>query len=205
MAALACAVGGYGLAVSFVPGFQPAFVRELLASWPLIAVCHFSGGGVALIVGAFQFNGRLRARLPRLHRWAGRVHVLAVAIGGLAGLIMALDASGGPIARVGFSLLALLWLFSTGAAYVHIRQRNVGAHRTWMIRGYALTLAAVTLRIYLPISLLAGVPMAVAYPAIAWLCWVPNLLIAEWLLRKGFFALAAPRVSFEPQPTRESA
>jgi len=202
---LACAVGVYGLAVSFVPGFQPPFARELLASWSWLAVCHFSGGSVALIVGAFQFNGRLRVRLLPLHRWAGRVYVLAAAIGGLAGLIMALRASGGLIAQVGFSLLAILWLFSTGAAYVHIRQRNLGAHRNWMVRGYALTLAAVTLRIYLPVSILAGVPVAVAYPAIAWLCWVPNLSMAEWLLRKGSFAHASRRVSFESQPTRESA
>ena len=55
-----------------------------------------------------------------------------------------------------------------------------------MIRSYALTLAAVTLRIYLPGALALGVPYDLAYPPIAWLCWVPNLLVAEWwLLREG--------------------
>lgn len=55
-----------------------------------------------------------------------------------------------------------------------------------MVRSYALTLPAVTLRIYLPVSLIAGVHFMVAYPAIAWLCWVPNAIAAEWLIRSGW-------------------
>ncbi|MEQ1730362.1 MAG: DUF2306 domain-containing protein [Vicinamibacterales bacterium] len=50
-----------------------------------------------------------------------------------------------------------------------------------MIRSFALTYAAVTLRLYVPLSMAAGVPFDVAYPVIAWACWVPNLLVAEWL------------------------
>ena len=49
-----------------------------------------------------------------------------------------------------------------------------------MIRSCSLTLAAVTLRIYLPLSQLAGIPFAEAYQAVAWACWVPNLVVAEW-------------------------
>jgi hypothetical protein len=47
------------------------------------------------------------------------------------------------------------------------------------VRNFSLTLAAVTLRIYMPSSMIAGVPFEVAYPLVAWLCWAPNLLIAE--------------------------
>ena len=53
-----------------------------------------------------------------------------------------------------------------------------------MIGSYALTLAAVTLRIYLPLSLALGVPFANAYRVISWLCWVPNIILAEWLVRR---------------------
>ncbi len=49
-----------------------------------------------------------------------------------------------------------------------------------MIISYAVTLAAVTLRIYIPLSIVAGYEFAVVYPVIAWLSWVPNLLIADW-------------------------
>ena len=50
-----------------------------------------------------------------------------------------------------------------------------------MIRSYALTLGAVTLRVYLPLFLMLGLPFEQAYPAVAWLAWVPNLIIAEWV------------------------
>lgn len=197
MTVLALLVGAYALVVGFVPGFQPPFARELLLKWPITAVCHFSGGAVALMVGAFQVNGRLRARLPGLHRWAGRAYVLAVSVGALAGLSMAFNATGGRTAQIGFGLLAFAWLLSTAAAFLHVRQRNIGAHRNWMIRSYALTLAAVTLRIYLPTSVLAGISFEVAYPAIAWLCWVPNLIAAEWIVRSGLLAPAPSRLSLE--------
>ncbi len=51
------------------------------------------------------------------------------------------------------------------------------------MRSFALT-AAITLRIYLPLSIAARVPFSAAYPAIAWLCWIPNLFFAEWLVRR---------------------
>jgi hypothetical protein len=51
-----------------------------------------------------------------------------------------------------------------------------------MTRNFALTFAAVTLRIWVPASFVSGIPLAVAYPIIAWLCWVPNLLVAELIL-----------------------
>jgi hypothetical protein len=51
-----------------------------------------------------------------------------------------------------------------------------------MIRSYALTFAAVMLRIYLPLSQVYGIPFEPAYQTIAWLCWVPNLIVAEWLI-----------------------
>jgi hypothetical protein len=41
------------------------------------------------------------------------------------------------------------------------------------------------LRLYLPISGVAGVPFEVAYPIIAWVAWVPNLIVAEWWFNRG--------------------
>ena len=60
-----------------------------------------------------------------------------------------------------------------------------------MVRSFALTFAAVTLRLYLGVSGASGVPFAVAYPLIAWACWVPNLVVAElWLRRQGRISFA---------------
>lgn len=52
-----------------------------------------------------------------------------------------------------------------------------------MLRSYALTSAAITLRLYLGAATAAKLPFADAYPAIAWLCWVPNLALVELALR----------------------
>ncbi|PCI74179.1 MAG: hypothetical protein COB20_15465 [SAR86 cluster bacterium] len=67
-------------------------------------------------------------------------------------------------------------------AYRHIRAGNVRIHQDWMIRSYALTLAAVTLRIYIPIGQISGYDFEESHQAIAWLCWVPHLIIAEWFI-----------------------
>jgi uncharacterized membrane protein len=205
MTVLALAVAGYAITMLFAPEFRPSFVRDLFEERPVAAFVHFMGGAIALVAGAFQLNTRLRTRFIGAHRWLGRLYVLAVVIGGVAAFALALQAFGGPIAHVGFGLLALCWMASTLNAYRHIRQGNLSTHRNWMIRSYALTLAAVTLRLYLPSSQLAGISMAVAYPAIAWLCWVPNLLIAEWFVRSRHSYAMLPSHSFNPKLLRSSA
>ena len=202
MTLLALAVAGYAVTMSFAPELRPSFVRTLFAERPVAAFVHFMGGAIALVAGAFQLNTRLRTRFIGVHRWLGRLYLLAVVIGGVAALALALQSFGGAIAHAGFGLLAVCWMGSTLNAYRHIRQGNLSTHRNWMIRSYALTLAAVTLRIYLPSSQLAGIPMTVAYPVIAWLCWVPNLLIAEWFVRSRHSSAMLPNNLFKPMPLR---
>ena len=126
--------------------------------------------------------GGLRKRWPGMHRWLGRLYLgIGVGCGGLAGLFMSTQAYGGLVSHLGFGALALFWLGTGFRALSTIRAGKVAEHRRWMIRNFSLTLAAVTLRIYLPASMLADMEFELAYPAISWLCWVPNLLIAEWL------------------------
>ena len=64
-------------------------------------------------------------------------------------------------------------------AYLRVRQGDLEAHREWMIRNYALTFAAVTLRLWLPFLMLIGFAFTTAYITVAWLCWVPNLIAVE--------------------------
>ena len=205
MTLLALAVAGYATTILLAPELRPPFVRTLVAERPIAAIAHFMGGALALVAGTFQLNSRLRMRFIGAHRWLGRLYVLAVVGGGVAGFALALHASGGLTARTGFGLLAVCWSGSTLKAYRHIRQGNLSSHRSWMIRSYALTLAAVTLRLYLPSSQLAGVPMTVAYPAISWLCWVPNLLIAEWFVRSRHSFAVPPDNTYDQKPLPESA
>jgi uncharacterized membrane protein len=184
-------VAAYAGVVLLLPSFGAPFIRERLAEMPVAVLGHVSGGAVALFVGAFQMNAGLRARFLQIHRWLGRVYVVAVLVGGLGGLGMATRSQGGLVTHIGFGLLAVLWLATTAAAYRQIRRGDQANHRRWMLRSYALTFAAVMLRVYLPIALAAGVPFIDAYQAIAWACWVPNLLVVEWWLLRPVRAKSA--------------
>lgn len=194
MAFLCLGVAAHGL--SYLVLGRAHLPPELQANgfaWPHMIIVHAGFAGLALLVGPFQFLRGLRAKRPRLHRWTGRVYVAACIAGGLAGGLIGPFASTGPIAASGFTLLALAWLATTSIAYRYAAMGDFARHERWMIRSFALTLAAVTLRIYLPISMVAGFEFATAYRAIAWLCWVPNLLAAEfWLARRP---LPAPVVA----------
>lgn len=149
---------------------------------PWLAI-HVAGAATALLIGIFQFLPRLRTRAPGVHRWIGRTYVLACTFGGVSGLMLAFGSIAGPIAAGGFGLLALLWVSITVHAWRLAVNRRFAQHREWMIRSWALTFAAVTLRLYLPLAPLLGVDFMVGYRAIAWLCWVPNLIAAELYLR----------------------
>ncbi|KAJ55012.1 membrane protein [Actibacterium mucosum KCTC 23349] len=151
---------------------------------------HIFFAPIALAMVPFQFSQKLRANRPGLHRWMGRTYGMSILIAGVAGLIIAPNADGGLFAATGFFVLSVLWLVTTVLAVWHALNRRIPQHRKWMIRSAALTLAAVTLRLQLPL----GVPVVgfeFAYPVIAWTCWVPNLIVAEWWLRRRPAALAA--------------
>lgn len=185
MTVLAWIVVIYALALIVVPGVRPPFLRDRIAIVPVAVIAHLAGAAIALALGPFQFDPDRRARAIARHRWTGRAYLIGVAIGGISGLVLARISQGGVVAHLGFGALGILWLTTAGMAYVRIRAGDRAAHRRWMIRNYALTFAAVTLRIYLPASLLAGIPFDAGYPAISWLCWVPNLVFAEaWIARR---------------------
>ncbi|NOZ55099.1 MAG: DUF2306 domain-containing protein [Gammaproteobacteria bacterium] len=180
----ALGVAGYA---AFVYGFLPlgSLVHpEMKASFlahSYAIYTHAFASIVALVIGPFQFSASLRANRPKLHRWLGRSYLtIGVLVGGLAGLYMSQYAYGGSVARLGFALLAVLWIFTGLCAYVAIRRGRFQDHRKWMIRNYSLTFAAVMLRLYLPASMVAGIEFTIAYPIIAWLCWIPNIIFVEW-------------------------
>lgn len=153
------------------------------AALPLFAGFHVIGSGLALLLGGFQFVTRLRSRRINLHRWMGRIYLLSVLVGGTGGVIMASSADGGLVGRIGFFLLGVVWLISGWQAYAAVRRGDISNHQVWMTRNFALTFAAVTLRLYLgAMTGPLGLDFAEAYPVVAWLCWVPNLIVAEWLL-----------------------
>lgn len=144
---------------------------------------HIAGGMGALLAGPWQFSERLRTRALNFHGWLGRFYLLAVALGSIAGLAMATVSMEGWPTHWGFGILAVLWFGTALQAYRVILQGDVESHRRWMIRNFALSLAAVTLRWELPLMLFAlHWSFHVSYIIVSWLCWIPNASIAEWIL-----------------------
>jgi hypothetical protein len=178
IAFLSVGVGGYAL-YHVATGFQNLpLTNPMFDPWGLRV--HIAASGFAMILGAFQFLKPLRRKAPSLHRWMGRGYILACTIGGLAGGAIALYSTAGPIAGWGFFMLAVLWVPFTLLALFAAMRKDFSAHERWMIRSFALTFGAVTLRLQLPIGpMLTGGDFLAAYIWIAWLAWVPNLIVAE--------------------------
>jgi uncharacterized membrane protein len=143
---------------------------------------HAISAAIALLVGPWQFLDRLRTRRLGLHRVVGRIYVAAIAIAWASSIPIALHAETGAAASVGFLMLGACWIAITITALSKVLLGNIRSHKQWMIRSYALTAAAITLRLYLGIATGLHLPFNVAYPAIAWLCWVPNLAATELVL-----------------------
>ncbi len=180
------AIGVAGYALSFTLRGIDAFGVELLASFyrrPWAIWFHMVFGAVALVTGALNFRHSLRRRRPAVHRKLGEWYVLACLLSASAGLLLAFFAYGGIANRLGFAGLAIATLTTTALAYRAARARRFSEHRAWMIRSYAMILAAVTLRVQLPLLAISLKGFVPAYAIVAWSCWVPNLLIAEWIVR----------------------
>ena len=153
--------------------------------WQISFYIHILLGGMALLTGWSQFLTKFRNNNLKFHRLLGKIYIICVILSGTAGLYIAIFATGGIVAQLGFAGLAISWLYTTTNAYSSIRRKDIDAHKKWMIRSYALTFAAVTLRIWLPMFQYGfGMEFLTAYVIIAWLCWVPNLLWAEWKVRR---------------------
>ena len=187
MLALALLIIAYGLAYVVVgPPMYPPSLADSFRARPWGIYPHALFGSLAIGLGALQVNRRILLRRRALHRALGRVYVVSCMVVGAAGLYMSAYSYGGWVTHLGFGGLAVLLLVTTLRAYSAIRKRDVVRHREWMLRSYALIFAAATLRLELPLlTMAAGGAFLPAYQAVAWLCWVPNLLWAEWYVRRS--------------------
>jgi uncharacterized membrane protein len=179
MAFLSLGIAAYG--ISYLAGTQAPPVVEDNGMGMRVLMIHASAAGIALLLGPLQFLEPIRRRARVLHHWIGRTYIAACMIGGISGGLLAPFTAAGPIAASGFLMLALLWLWVNALGWrAAAVKRNYDEHKNWMVRSFALTFAAVTLRLYLIPPQIAGIDFVTAYQWIAWLAWVPNIAIAEW-------------------------
>lgn len=152
--------------------------------WNIAFYTHIWLGGFALLIGWLQFVKRIRIKYVTIHKTIGKGYVISVLGSGFASLYIAHFATGGIIPAIGFICLGVIWLFTTIKAYVSIRNKQIQQHQKYMIFSYAACFAAVTLRIWLPLLTSLLGEFIVAYKIVAWLCWVPNIIVAYIITRR---------------------
>ncbi|NUR46367.1 MAG: DUF2306 domain-containing protein [Sphingomonas sp.] len=153
-------------------------IKAVILQVPLQALTHMLVAPVALALGPLQFFPGLRARHPTLHRWSGRVYVLACVMSGAGALATSPFASGGWVAGLGFGILAVLWIGTTMAAWISAVRGKIEWHRLLMRFSYALTFAAVVLRLQIPIGYALGYgSYSSMSPILAFTSWMPNVVI----------------------------
>jgi uncharacterized membrane protein len=170
-------------------------IRGVVARVPLQALTHMLIAPVALLLGPLQFLRSFRAKYPAVHRYVGRVYVVSCLVAGVAALATAPHASGGPIAGLGFGILAVLWVTVTLAGSLAAVQRKIELHRLLMRFSYALTFSAVTLRLQIPVGFALGYTSYSDMSVwLAYTSWMPNVIIvALYSMIRGLKRSAAPQ------------
>ena len=171
----------------YLPAIGPRIPQILgnLFARPWLDV-HIAGAATALLLGPLNFLPWIPRKAPAVHRWIGRVYIVACLIGGGGGFVLAFGSTAGPVATAGFGSLAVCWILANVQGWRLATEGRYADHGAWMIRSFAMTFAAVTLRLYLPLIPLFHVSFVEGYRAISFLAWVPNLILAEiWLRRRG--------------------
>jgi len=154
--------------------------------WKVAFYTHVFTIIFALLAGFTQFSALILKDHTNIHRLVGKIYIYDVLLINVpAAMIMAIYANGLLPTKTAFVILDCLWFWFTYKAVVEIKKGNVAAHKRFMIRSYALTLSAVSLRAWKIIILsFVDIDPLHLYMINAWMGFVPNLLFAEWLIRR---------------------
>ncbi|OTG81758.1 DUF2306 domain-containing protein [Acinetobacter sp. ANC 4648] len=156
--------------------------------WQFAFKVHVIASSFVLIAGLTQFFHLFRNKLPRLHQLSGWLYILTILIFALpSGFILALSASGGIFTQISFVLLCIFWGISTVHALHYALKKQWLLHRDWVIRSFALSLSALSLRtwkmlLYQLQPYFEWLTPVHIYQLESWLGWVINLLIAEIII-----------------------
>jgi hypothetical protein len=148
---------------------------------------HIFAGMFCIGAALLQFSSYILKKRRAIHIWSGRIYVMVVLlIGAPTGLYMSFFAKGSFAERGLFMFMALSWFFFTLKGFTSILNKQVLAHKIWMMRSYAMALTAVTFRVYYIILYLFDVPLTLNYEVSLWISVIGNLMVAEYLIyRKG--------------------
>ena len=158
--------------------------KAVETGWYLPAFyCHIIGSSIILAAGFFQFSKKVYSNRP-LHKTLGKLYVFGVLFFAAPGAyIMTLFVNRGTGVLISFLLQNTFWVITTTAAWIFIMNKGIDDHIKMMRRSYALAFGAVMLRLYIWVFTVfgSGVDFENNYLIIAFLSWVPNILVAEWI------------------------
>ena len=157
--------------------------------WNAAFYTHIIFGGVALLIGWIQFSTTSRKKYLYLHKTIGKIYIVCVLLSSIAGLYIAFYATGGWVTTLAFITLDLIWFYTTISAFASIKNGDITRHENLMIYSYAAIFGAVTLRIWLPLTTLVLGNFFKAYPIAAWLAFVPNMMIAFFIVKNKHLKL----------------
>ena len=158
-----------------------------------VVAVHLAGVVLLIVSGALQLVPQVLRRAPKVHRWNGRVYMVAALAMSGAGVSMLLrrGTTGGPFEYAALFVNALLiWAFA-GLALRYALKRDFVRHRQWALRLYVVSLGVFFLRVAVPmwVALLGPVGMdftTFTGPALAfWAygCYLVPLAMMELYLR----------------------
>jgi hypothetical protein len=171
----------YNTDVAFLRIKQEAII---LTHYEIAFFTHVYTSIFLMIFGAFQFSNYLKKNFIALHKISGKVYfIILMFFSAPSGLIMSYYANGGSYTQVSFILLSLFWIVFTFFSYYFILKKDIQNHQKFAIRSFALTLSAISLRLfkYLLVLFFEPLPMD-AYRTAAWSSWLFNLFIAELII-----------------------
>ncbi len=148
--------------------------------WYLIAHAFFAG--LAMLLGAFQFSNRLRARYLPVHRTLGYIYVVSVFLAGPFAIPVAKRIDSLSLTAAS-AVQSFGWMATTAIALYCVRSGNITQHRRWMIRSYPFAMVFTVARLIIPIPLVQkmgfpGIEMAV-WTTIALAAFLPNIFV-DW-------------------------
>lgn len=174
-------------------------IRDRILGNPL-GWAHVGGGGLAMVLGPFQFLRSLRrtgrratsvgggpgGSGPRFsaHSWVGRLYAVAVLASGVGSVDIIRKSDLYRFGTVGFVALGTSWIVTAclGWAAMWKEKPDVDSHKKWMTRNFALTYAAVMLRWQFPLMIILGMELKLALSWSGWVSWVPNLVFVNYYI-----------------------
>ena len=147
---------------------------------------HVYSSVFVLLAGFTQFNRRILKNYPKIHKRIGQIYVYTVVfLAAPSGIYIGYYANGGFWSKISFMLLGTLWYTFTVIGIISVKKRFLLRHKNFMLRSFALAFSAITLRLWKVILVFAFHPNPMeVYKIIAWLGWIPNILVIEWYIYK---------------------